>query len=907
MAILFNDILKTASVQNHDTYSPEETQSNNIEKAENTQGQNSDIPEEGQNYRIIKTDEERYALYIGLNVTGAEHLAMDGGEDPKDFHVTLAYGYFKAQSDDDETSAKLQSVRAKVVKYLPETLKLDKIGRFEASESSDGKDVIYARVAPGQLEKVHNILLKELKHNGLSIQDTFDEYHPHMTLKYIDPDEEVELKDIDETVTIKSLTEGFETKESSSKENKSTFKIAKTDEDKRLIFGWASVAIRADGEQIVDHQKDLIDPEDLEEAVYEYVLNFRDGGEEHIETLRMKAKMVESCVFTKEKQQAMGIPEGIVPEGWWIGFYVSDDEAWAKVKDGTYQMFSIEGAGVRVEVDDEVKKYNHNHGPDGRFTSGPSVGGAAETKFSVGEALSIYQNYGYDAINSYLRGQGDGSEDVKDLVASMDKAFEQAKPLKYDMQVMRYDGAITTSEIIERKGLVRKLPQDGDLLNLWYDADAQKQLKEAFVGEIFTDKGFMSTTTSRESVKEFTEGKGANNFSYSPYGIPAVVNINVPKGTKVVDLGEDGFIAGSNENEVILNRGTSYKIDAINMSYDTACLAIYATVVTPTKKSQTFNEILKFNPYHDSKGRFANANSYTSFTYAPGKSRAHDLAIEREKARGNKIVGQEVTAGEIGKLAAGKHQIAEGKDITAGASDEDLKKMFQKTTKELMHEQGYDGVPKVVSMDEFKKAVGETGAISVRAVASESAEQAETRWAEFTSGEFYIAQGEKNLYGNGSYWATSSNANEPNHRFDANSAFLESHYFATNNTNDRYYFATLDKSAKIVDYGDLRMQRNAELQDVSTFKDFKFLDVDLGSYAVAKGYDAIYTGNDGGPYTNVLNRSKLIVSDKPVQYANKYIKNGKFDPDFMEDGIKDTVPKELQGYWGADGEALPGF
>lgn len=41
----------------------------------------------------------------------------------------------------------------------------------------------------------------------------------------------------------------------------------------------------------------------------------------------------------------------------------------------------------------------------------------------------------------------------------------------------------------------------------------------------------------------------------------------------------------------------------------------------------------KFNPYHDSRGRFATADGATSFTYAPGKSKAHDLAIQREKDR----------------------------------------------------------------------------------------------------------------------------------------------------------------------------------------------------------------------------------------------------------------------------------
>ena len=43
----------------------------------------------------------------------------------------------------------------------------------------------------------------------------------------------------------------------------------------------------------------------------------------------------------------------LVPEGWWIGFKVTDDEVWKKVKDGTYPMFSIEGEAVREEVDGE--------------------------------------------------------------------------------------------------------------------------------------------------------------------------------------------------------------------------------------------------------------------------------------------------------------------------------------------------------------------------------------------------------------------------------------------------------------------------------------------------------------------------------------------------------------------------
>lgn len=52
----------------------------------------------------------------------------------------------------------------------------------------------------------------------------------------------------------------------------------------------------------------------------------------------------------------------------------------------------------------------------------------------------------------------------------------------------------------------------------------------------------------------------------------------------------------------------------------------------PLRKSFTFSEILKFNPYHGKDGRFASASGASSFTYQPGKSVAHDTAIARAKA-----------------------------------------------------------------------------------------------------------------------------------------------------------------------------------------------------------------------------------------------------------------------------------
>ena len=132
---------------------------------------------------------------------------------------------------------------------------------------------------------------------------------------------------------------------------KGKFKVMKSDDEKMLAFGWASVSMRVDGEVIEDWQKDIVEPDELENAAYEFVLLYREGGEMH--ERGGAAVLIESVVFTEEKMQAMGIPAGTLPVGWWIGFKVLDEDVWEKVKDGTYPMFSIEGEAERVKVEDE--------------------------------------------------------------------------------------------------------------------------------------------------------------------------------------------------------------------------------------------------------------------------------------------------------------------------------------------------------------------------------------------------------------------------------------------------------------------------------------------------------------------------------------------------------------------------
>lgn len=125
-------------------------------------------------------------------------------------------------------------------------------------------------------------------------------------------------------------------------------RIVKIDTDQHLVFGWASVAIRKDGEQVVDLQDDVIDPDELEQAAYSFNLDFRAAGVNH--EGESVGQLIESLVVTKEKLLSMGLEENALPQGWWVGFYVEDDAVFDKIKDGTYTAFSIQGHALREPI-----------------------------------------------------------------------------------------------------------------------------------------------------------------------------------------------------------------------------------------------------------------------------------------------------------------------------------------------------------------------------------------------------------------------------------------------------------------------------------------------------------------------------------------------------------------------------
>lgn len=124
--------------------------------------------------------------------------------------------------------------------------------------------------------------------------------------------------------------------------------ITTVDNNQHLVFGWANVSVTKDGHIPIDWDGDTIPPKVLEKAAYNFVLRHRTTGEMH--KGEVKGYLVESVMFTQEKMSSMGIPVGVVPEGWWVGFYIPDEEVCAKIKSGVYKMFSIQGRYKKVEL-----------------------------------------------------------------------------------------------------------------------------------------------------------------------------------------------------------------------------------------------------------------------------------------------------------------------------------------------------------------------------------------------------------------------------------------------------------------------------------------------------------------------------------------------------------------------------
>jgi predicted DNA-binding transcriptional regulator len=127
-------------------------------------------------------------------------------------------------------------------------------------------------------------------------------------------------------------------------------------EEQHTLFGWAYVAKKIDGTQVVDHSEEFVKEEnfeDLEIATYAYNIAFREADIRH--DCVAKGYLIDSMVFTKEKVEAMrksGHLQGDIALGVWLGFYFPDDKDWNTIKSMKKPMFSLYGSAVKEYVEE---------------------------------------------------------------------------------------------------------------------------------------------------------------------------------------------------------------------------------------------------------------------------------------------------------------------------------------------------------------------------------------------------------------------------------------------------------------------------------------------------------------------------------------------------------------------------
>ena len=123
---------------------------------------------------------------VWLDSDLASALAIPNGEVPDQLHLTLCYCGDASEMSDVAIGRVLDRMAWVAESYGPLAGQIAGIGRFNASESSDGKDVVYANVDVPGLDHLRHMVAEMLGSAGCTPMMNHG-FTPHITLAYIEP------------------------------------------------------------------------------------------------------------------------------------------------------------------------------------------------------------------------------------------------------------------------------------------------------------------------------------------------------------------------------------------------------------------------------------------------------------------------------------------------------------------------------------------------------------------------------------------------------------------------------------------------------------------------------------------------------------------------------------------------
>ena len=132
---------------------------------------------------LIKGGHTGTMVALKLPKAIAKQIAIKGGEPVSSMHITLAY----LGKNLSESQKKVALTCVRRIAALGNGLKftLGGVGRFSASATSEGKDVVYISVDSPALTKLRPLLVKMLEAEDVHVSQEHG-FVPHVTLAYID-------------------------------------------------------------------------------------------------------------------------------------------------------------------------------------------------------------------------------------------------------------------------------------------------------------------------------------------------------------------------------------------------------------------------------------------------------------------------------------------------------------------------------------------------------------------------------------------------------------------------------------------------------------------------------------------------------------------------------------------------
>ncbi len=141
-----------------------------------------------------------------LDKATADKLAVPGGEDPADMHVTLAYLGKPGAVDMSKMPALRKAVEEYAAEHAPVSGTIDGPVRFGAKPQTEGRDVCVAAFCNPGIQEFRAGLVGAIKAVGVDVPRPFD-YRPHVCVKYIPVGEDMPVQRIPPTpVTFGAVT-----------------------------------------------------------------------------------------------------------------------------------------------------------------------------------------------------------------------------------------------------------------------------------------------------------------------------------------------------------------------------------------------------------------------------------------------------------------------------------------------------------------------------------------------------------------------------------------------------------------------------------------------------------------------------------------------------------------------------